>query len=326
MSNYALHTTIEVAFPVVSIIIPCYNQACYLAEAVESALKQTYSALEVLVIDDGSTDTTREVATHYPAVRYVHQANQGVSAARNTGIQHSTGDYLVFLDADDRLLPTAVATNLAFLESDATCAFAAGHYRYIDANGTPSCEKRPHRITSDHYRALLERNYIGMPAVGMYRRAVFDEIGLFDSRFHGCEDYDMYLRIAQRHAIHCHSVLVAEYRRHGAGLSNNAAAMLTTALRVLAAQKSYIDASGDARLQAAYRVGVRSWRNLYGRELLLSIGQRVARRDWRGALHRTRVLLPHIPGGAWWCARQALRPGVRPAAYHSRDVRNRSTP
>src|SRR5437899_3943833 len=85
----------------VSIVIVCYNQARYLREAIQSALAQTIADIEVLVVDDGSTDNTRDVALSFSAVRYVHQENQGLAAARNTGIRETTSPYLLFLDADD---------------------------------------------------------------------------------------------------------------------------------------------------------------------------------------------------------------------------------
>ncbi len=102
--------------PLISVIIPCYNHGAYLPEAFASIWQQDYPAVEIVVVDDGSTDTTREVAQHYPAVKYVYQANQGLSAARNTGLTHSTGQYLVFLDADDWLLPGALTTNARYLQ------------------------------------------------------------------------------------------------------------------------------------------------------------------------------------------------------------------
>src|SRR6266542_2149387 len=96
----------------VSIVIVCYNQARYLREAIQSALAQTFADIEVLVVDDGSTDNTRDVALSFPRVRYIHQGNQGLAAARNTGIRETTGPYLLFLDADDRLYPEAVQSNM----------------------------------------------------------------------------------------------------------------------------------------------------------------------------------------------------------------------
>src|SRR5215831_9104653 len=94
--------------PLVSIIIPCYNQAHFLSDAIDSARRQTHSRIEILVIDDGSSDNTSEVAASYRDVYCIRQANQGLSAARNAGLRASKGSLLVFLDADDRLLPNAI--------------------------------------------------------------------------------------------------------------------------------------------------------------------------------------------------------------------------
>src|SRR3712207_4601210 len=102
--------------PLVSIVIPCYNQAHFLGEAIESVLAQTYPHFEVVVVDDGSTDNTEAVAARYPGVRCIRQENQGLAAARNTGIRRSNGSYLVFLDADDRLLPNALEVGLKHLK------------------------------------------------------------------------------------------------------------------------------------------------------------------------------------------------------------------
>src|SRR3712207_6844017 len=102
----------EVGAALVSVVIPCYNQAHFLGEAIESDLGQTYPHFEVLVVDDGSTDNTQEVAAPYPGVRCIRQENQGLAAPRNTGIRHTKGTQLVFLDADDRLLPGALASGL----------------------------------------------------------------------------------------------------------------------------------------------------------------------------------------------------------------------
>jgi glycosyltransferase involved in cell wall biosynthesis len=94
--------------PLVSVVIPCYNQAHFLGEAIESVLAQTYRHYEIIVVDDGSPDTTSKVTSSYPAVRYLRQSNAGLSAARNAGMNVSRGQFLVFLDADDRLLEDAL--------------------------------------------------------------------------------------------------------------------------------------------------------------------------------------------------------------------------
>src|SRR6185503_10394131 len=94
--------------PLVSIIIPCYNQGRYLGDAIESVLRQSYRRLEIIVVDDGSTDDSSQVARKYSDVKLRRQENRGFSRARNAGLEASRGDYLVFLDADDRLLPGAI--------------------------------------------------------------------------------------------------------------------------------------------------------------------------------------------------------------------------
>src|SRR5919108_2036820 len=122
--------------PLVSVIITSYNQARFLSDAIESVLTQTYSQFEIVVVDDGSTDHASEVVTRYPGVRYIHQDNQGLSAARNTGLRESNGAYLVLLDADDRLLPIALETGVDCLQAHPECGFVSGHHSLISSNGS----------------------------------------------------------------------------------------------------------------------------------------------------------------------------------------------
>src|ERR671910_2125032 len=151
--------------PLVSVVIPCYNQAHFLGEAIESVLSQTYPHFEVVVVDDGSPDNTQEVASRYPGVRYIRQENQGLAGARNAGIRRSNGSYLVFLDADDRLLADALEAGLASLKEHPECSFVFGCCQHIATDGSPlasaqtpcACAER------DHYLALLRQNYIVAP-------------------------------------------------------------------------------------------------------------------------------------------------------------------
>lgn len=247
----------------ISVIIPCYNHAHYLGEAIESVLAQSYRHSELIVVDDGSTDDTAAVAARYPGVKYVWQHNQGLSAARNTGIRHSEGTFLVFLDADDRLLPRALEVGLLCLQARPQCAFASGHYRYVQADGSLLVEHPQNRVTHDHYLALLRGNYIGMHATVIYRRSVFDQVEGFDTTLRACEDYDLYLRIARQFPVFCHDEVVAEYRQHGANMSANPNLMLGQVLAVLRAQRPHL--KGDPARWHAYRRGVRAWQAYYGR-------------------------------------------------------------
>ena len=153
------------AAPLVSVVIPCYDQARYLPDAIESVLAQSYPHLELVVVDDGSPDNTAEVAARYPGVQVVRQENAGLSGARNTGLRHTNGAYLIFLDADDRLLPKAVADGLAAFAAHPEAAFVAGRCRIIDTTGVAQLTQQPDPDRGDPYEALLRGNYIWMPGL-----------------------------------------------------------------------------------------------------------------------------------------------------------------
>ena len=241
--------------PLISVIIPCYNQAHFLGEAVESVLAQTYPYYEIIVVDDGSTDATSEVAASYPSVRCVRQRNAGLSAARNAGVKASRGQFLVFLDADDRLLADALDSGLNCFQSHPECVFVSGHYRHINADGSARFQFPQRQLEIDPYQTLLQRNYIGMHATVMYRRQIFEIVGGFATSLQCCEDYDMYLRIVREHSVCRHDRIVAEYRSHEASMSMDAARMLRGVMAALAAQWRYIN--GDPAQVRAYRTGIR---------------------------------------------------------------------
>jgi cellulose synthase/poly-beta-1,6-N-acetylglucosamine synthase-like glycosyltransferase len=133
----------------VSVIIPCYNHAHFLEQAIESVRAQSYSDFEIIVVDDGSTDNTTEVVRRHSRVRYVYQENAGLSSARNTGLWHSHGEFLVFLDADDRLLRNALETGVSCMRKHPECAFVSGHCRIIDSNGAILPSPRQLRVENE---------------------------------------------------------------------------------------------------------------------------------------------------------------------------------
>lgn len=277
----------------VSVIIPCYNQARYLAQAIESALAQTHACHEVIVIDDGSLDDVAGVAARYPAVKCVRQPNGGLSDARNSGIRESRGEYLVFLDADDRLLPDAVRSGLDCFNLRPECAFVSGHYRMIREEGDPQPDFVQVPPEPDAYRTLLQRNYIGMHATVMYRRTVFESIGEFNRGLPACEDYDMYLRIARGHVVHSHDRVVAEYRRHAAAMSMEPARMLRGALGAFAGQWNHIADRPD--YVRAQRAGIKSMRRYAPRPLLRLILDSLKTHRFRTALGLSSALLRFLP-------------------------------
>ncbi|MBA3442851.1 MAG: glycosyltransferase [Pyrinomonadaceae bacterium] len=280
----------------VSVIIPCYNQAHFLVEAIESVRRQAYCHVELIVVDDGSSDNTAEVAARYTHVRCIRQENQGLAGARNTGIRGSAGDFLVFLDADDRLLPGALAAGVSGLTARPECAFIYGSYRHITVDGLHLSTERSRCLERDHYLELLRRNFIGMHGAVMYRRAFLEPVNGFDASLGACEDYDLYLRIARRFPITCHGEVVAEYRRHGASMSHNSAVMLKTALTVLRSQRNYVKRSN--RLKQALDEGVKVIREFYGEQLVEKVRTRVrARRGWQQTMQDAFVLLRYYPQG-----------------------------
>lgn len=251
--------------PLVSVIITCYNQALFLKEAIESARSQTCRDLEIIVVDDGSTDETSEIAASFPEARYIRQSNQGLSAARNTGIRESKGRYLVFLDADDRLHPLALETNLNGFRTHPCCALVFGAHRHISASGEAISPPKIPPVYQNYYQALLQGNFIAMHAAVMYRREALEAIGNFNTALKACEDYDLYLRIAARLPLYGHDAVVAEYRKHQTNMSKQAGLMLKTSLAVLRTQRQ--QAQQDSQYRNAYRAGIRNWQAFYGPRL-----------------------------------------------------------
>src|SRR5215212_6403385 len=141
--------------PLVTVVIPCYNQAHFLGEAIESVLSQSYPHGELIVVDDGSTDETSEVASRYEGARLIRQENRGLAGARNRGLGEAKGEYVVFLDADDRLLPGALEASLGCFEAHPECAFVSGTSRPIAEDGTLLSQTSDTAVEGDHYLKLL---------------------------------------------------------------------------------------------------------------------------------------------------------------------------
>ncbi|HKS27229.1 MAG TPA: glycosyltransferase [Pyrinomonadaceae bacterium] len=283
--------------PLVSVIIPCYNQGHYLSEAIESVLNQSYPHFEIIVVDDGSTDNTGDVARGYKEVKLLSQENQGRPAVgRNRGLRESSGRYVVFLDADDHLLPDALEIGVRLLEAHPEYAFVSGHCRAMGPEGEPLPVKQLPCVEKEHYLALLRQNYIWTPGVVMFRRAVLESAGGFNiaMEMKGSEDYDLYLRIARESPVHCHQHAVVVYREHGSSLSSNAATMLKSTLTVHRAQWPFV--KGDHEREQAYREGRRKWKEFYGSHLVEKVRSQVRKRaEWGQAAHSIKVLLRYHP-------------------------------
>jgi glycosyltransferase involved in cell wall biosynthesis len=247
----------------VSVIIPCYNHGKFLAEAIKSVNQQTYSAIEIIVVDDGSTDITKEVILTFPQVKYLYQQNQGLSSARNAGIKSTKGEYLVFLDADDILFEEAVAVNLNYLMENNELAFVSGGYQ-LRTDQNEIIFKQKEVDSERSYLQLLRRNYIEMHATVMYRRFVFENF-LYDTDLKACEDYDLYLKVARKFPVGHHSKILAEYRMHGNNMSGNPQLMLASVMKVLEKQKKNLQSNEEA---IALEEGLEFNKNYYQSKLI----------------------------------------------------------
>jgi len=278
----------------VSVIIPCYNGEAFLKDAIESALAQSYPKVEIIVVDDGSTDRSSEIAQKLP-VRYIRQQNRGLTESRNLGIRESRGSYLVFLDADDRLRPEAIDTGLRALAQRPECAMAIGDHVFVSADGSYLGRSHKDCLLAFHYEALLKSNFIEMISSVLFRRGVLDDLGGFDTKLRVAEDYELYLRIARAYPICCHSTIIAEYRIHDANASRNSELMPTMTLRVLKSQARYI--RGDLRRLVAFHEGHRGWRKQYGRQLASELARSFStlRRDH--LIRKLSLLVKQYPQG-----------------------------
>lgn len=280
----------------VSVVIPCYNQAHFLPHAIDSVRTQRGADLDILVVDDGSTDDTADVARRL-GVRVVSQRNQGQGAARNHGLLHATGEYLVFLDSDDRLRPHAFELGLQHLTERPECAFVAGRCLLFNEAGLiPEAKYNP-LPADDHYRRLLTWNFIMTPGCVVFRTAVVRNAGGFATDVTGAEDFDLYLRIARQHPIFCHDDFVLEYRQHSGSTSRRAALMLRSTLKVVKRQRRF--AKGDPRLEAAWREGVRFFQQELGERTVLSIRRQLRNRAWPEIWSAVLALARYYPEALW---------------------------
>lgn len=185
----------------VSVIIPTYNRSSFVREAVESVLAQTYTPLEIIVVDDGSTDDTPSVMEAFgSAVRRLRQENAGVSAARNRGIEAAKGDWLAFLDSDDLWRPQKLEIQRAYLKDRPEIRICQVEELWM-RNGERLNPKKYHRKPSGLCFLLLLERCLVSPSAVMIHRSVFEDVGLFDETLPACEDYDLWLRIGCRYPL-----------------------------------------------------------------------------------------------------------------------------
>ncbi len=218
--------------PKVSVIIPTYNRAGLVTEAVDSVLKQTWTDFEIIVVDDGSSDESEDVLGRYgDRIRCFQTGHEGPSKARNFGAAQSSGPFLAFLDSDDVWEPNKLGIQMGFLavhrEIKMVCCgrYSLGHSR-----------KRRSSVRGDRwgdlFLMLFERSFVNTSSV-VLDRACFLEVGAFDETIRTAEDYDLWLRVARRFPMaYLDSPLVA-IRKHPDELSKNKVELRRNAIRVV---------------------------------------------------------------------------------------------
>lgn len=281
--------------PTVTVVIPCYNQARFLPAAVASVLDQRYPRVECLVVNDGSLDDTSGVASRL-GVALIEQANQGLSAARNAGLAAARSELVVFLDADDALLPDALEAAARTLAPDPAAAAVVGRCQAMDADGNVLPAVHARVDGSRLYEEWLSRNFVWTPGAAMFRRRALDEIGGFPPGLGPAADYAVYLRLARAGAVRVIAQDLVRYRQHDMSMSRDPALMLRATLSVLRREA----AAAGPSWRSSIRRGRHAWCAWYGEQIVHRL-----RTDWhagqRGAsqLRAAATLVRRCPGVAF---------------------------
>jgi glycosyltransferase involved in cell wall biosynthesis len=205
----------------VSVIIPTFNRAGHLPEAIKSVLNQTHKAIEIIIVNDGSTDNTADVAADfcrsYPFIKYVYKENGGIASARNVGIEHSHGNYLMFLDDDDQYLPFALEVLLnSFNKQPDNVMFIYGEAISYNSKITKKTLQVGLNLFSrpELYYQTLQTNHLQTPGQAMIRKKPLIEIGMFNPDFKLCEDYELFTRVVLNYDLRKIDIPVILYSEH----------------------------------------------------------------------------------------------------------------
>ena len=276
----------------VTVVIPTYNRAALLADTLRSVLEQQPRPAEVIVVDDGSADdTAARVAPLVSGghVRYVAQANAGLSAARNTGLAAASSDYVLFLDDDDLLLPGALATLVGEAGRCPEAAMIAGRCLPFEEEPPPPPQEPAAAASDDmELEAFLLWNQLYTAGQVLLRRAALQSAGGFDVRLRAVEDWDMWLRLLGSHRGRWTSVPTLAYRQHGGGMSRNIARMYRFSRRVARRHLARLPSERRAALRALSYAQLRSG---HADGMARMRRAAAARGDWRRVGEATGMLV-----------------------------------
>jgi glycosyltransferase involved in cell wall biosynthesis len=293
--------------PLISIVIPTYNDKRYVCEAIESGLAQTYSPCEIIVVDDGSTDGTSELlaARYRDRIRYIYQENRGLSAARNTGTRQAQGEFINYCDADDILLPVKIARCLELFEQYPANAVIYTDYEHVAEDGK-TLMPRPHPTlpSGDIFCDLLIGplgNFIH-EAAPLVRRAVILEAGSFNESLRAVEDWDMWLRIAAHHTFLYVPDRLTLYRQRPNAMHTDRLRMIEARLHMIQMARSYpgrgrcLDDTAYDRLEAGrhHVTGIAYWEAGRRADARRAFQAAIALDPDRAARRRLYILLSYI--------------------------------
>lgn len=302
------------SLPRVTVVMPVYNGAAYLAQALDSALAQTFRSFEIVVVDDGSTDGSGDIAIEFQRrfperILVLQQANAGLPSARNLALASGSGEYFALLDADDVWLPEHLQQAVAALDADPDLGLVHADVCRIDARGASlGTWKRDWSREPDAFLAIaLRREHVAC-CTAVFSRECWESVGGFDPMFTGlgCEDRDLWLRIAGRYRMRYLDTVTARYRVHAGGISKRRGRMIEA--RMLLLRKVARTARG-APLAAGMLAMIHSD---LGEELLAEGRWQEAAREQLRALRSSMRI---------WCIwRRLLRAGVHPLLPAPREI------
>src|SRR4051812_6580858 len=285
--------------PLVSIIIPAYvatpHQRELLDETLDTLGSQSCRDFETVIVDDGSPLPIEHIAAARPRTTVLRQQNGGSAQARNTGIAASRGSYLIFLDADDHLLPTAIEAGLAAFNQHPECGFVVGGREEMTYEGDPVPWSVPAMPSESRlYQVLLGFDwYIIPPSSAMFRREVVDAVGGFRDPW-GADDLDFYLRVARLALGSCYETpAVTRYRRYSASSSRDGERMLHSIRVVYDRQREVV--RGNPALEAAFKRGLDQLTAIFTDCLVENVEDRVRAREWGRAARAAMLLARESP-------------------------------
>lgn len=271
--------------PKVSVIIPAYNAMSYLPETLESVIKQTFTDFEVLIIDDGSTDNIRQWYINLvdKRIKLICQENQHLAAARNTGIDHSLGEYLAFLDADDIWEPTKLEKQVNCLESNFKIGLVHTWTVLIDYQGKPTGKALKSQAEGQVWQQIVQKNTIVVSSV-MVRYSCLQNLGAFDRDLHYCEDYDLWIRLAAHYDFAVVKEFLTRYRLHPGSLSTHCQSVMESFRILIERAFKYV----PTELLYLRNRG-------YGNQNLYLAWKSLNNRDYQRAIYYRQQAIAHYP-------------------------------